>query len=152
MNAISMVYGLAMLAIFLTVTLFMGNVIVMFIRKQSADLHELTEAVKQIAASKRLSTYLDIERKSGLAISPEQFEANKPALEARMLAEIDEQITRDRMTNPSHAAYEIINRSSFRSFVETRMYLDVLNALERLLANKDIDGAKQFVRDAVAAL
>lgn len=132
--------------------LILGWMLVEKVREIRSDIRELTETMKLIAASKRLSTYLAIERKSGLAISPEQFEANKPLLEARMLAELDEQIKRGRMENPGYASWNILGHSGFDAFVTTHVKLEVNTALTRLFTNNDLDGGKQLIHDIVAAL
>ncbi len=120
---------------------------------QETKLEEMRQAIAQIAASKRLSTYLLIERKSGIPLSLEQFQANKTALEARMLEELDEQIKRENTkSNPSHAAYNILSRSNLEDFVDHKTSQGVDLALGRLITNNDIDGARQFIRDTIAAL
>jgi hypothetical protein len=134
--------------------LMLGLKIAMEIRAMRINMVQLTEATKLIAASKRLSVYLAIERKDGLPISPEQFEANKPTLEARMLEEVEEQIRREMAEkHPGCAAWEIVGgRTGFDSFVTTEVRLKMSTALTRLFTNKDIDGARKLIQEAVAAL
>lgn len=134
--------------------LVLGYMVSQRIREIRMDIRETTEAMKLIAASKRLSTYLTIERKNDIAISPEQFEVNKEILLGRMIAELDEQVERGRNDhNPGSAAWEMVGgRTGFDAFVTTNVKLAASNALARLLANNDIDGARKFVHDAVAAL
>jgi hypothetical protein len=148
-----MVYQLILLAIFLIVVLFVGHVLLYAVRKQHHELMEMKDAIKQIAASKRLSTYLSIEAKKGLVIAPEQFEANKVLLEKKMLDELEEQIRRNRMaSDPSGAATLVKLRTGFSEFVEWETANGFSSALSRLFANNDIDAARKLIKDAVAAL
>ncbi len=148
----------AMLVVFVVVFSMLGFWLLHLVREMrtsyknmEAGLESLAADMKLIAASKRMSVYLAIERKGGLPISPEQFEANKPILEGKVLAEFEEQIQRGRVNEDAGAAsWSIISRSGLKEFMKAVTPLD--NALSRLLSNKDLDGARKLLLDAVAAL
>jgi hypothetical protein len=118
----------------------------------AAKLEEMTKALSQIAASKRLSTYLTIEKQTCPSLAPGAFEPNKPVIEARMLAELEEQIKRGRTDNPSFAAHRITHESGVNDFVSYDSLKKIQECISRLITNDDHDGVRKLIKDFVAAL
>jgi hypothetical protein len=118
---------------------------------QAIELEEMREAITQIASSTRFSTYLSFERAPGIKIDQARFEIDKMKLEERMLDELDLQLTKlNKNTDPSMPSFSIVSRTGYKAMVEN--WLPFHEALTRLFNNNDTDGARQLIKDAVAAL
>jgi len=100
----------------------------------------IAREMNQIVESQRLSTVLRIEPTS-LNVSPEQFEPNREVLKAALL----ERLEKEDHPNPPTRAYCILSDSGLLAFVNADTGIKIKDALTRLLANGDEEGAKNFL-------
>jgi len=81
-------------------------------------------------------------------IKPEEFEAKREEIRAKMMAALDERVaTRKKNPNfaPSTVAYCVLKDSGFEEFAADGVHLKAQNALARLVANDNIPGARRLI-------
>lgn len=110
-------------------------------------LHIISGRLDAIVEGQRLSTILRLEPAS-LKVSPEQFEANKLQLRARILRAVEEVTHPD----PGTQAYCVLERSGWSQFVEGSTRLAAQTALARLIVNNDKSGQRAFCEELVDKL
>jgi hypothetical protein len=114
------------------------------------SMAEMTEALKVIGESKRLSTIFLIEGKKGLDISLEDFEPKREEIRQNMLDALEEKVSdysnkSGRIKDSETLAYVVLDRSGFENFVDSETRNKAKQALARVLANQNISGAKALI-------
>ncbi len=110
---------------------------------------QILEKLNTLVEGQRLSTILKLDPgKDAFKISPEQFEANKPAIKARLLQGLETEEHPD----PDTLAYCVLDRGAYRNFVSAETASSVQKALGRLLVNGDNAATKAFLEEIVDKL
>lgn len=148
MNTFAIVVVTILLTMGVTVFAYCVALFVKHTKRVEAQNESIERLLAFVAKGHQLSTILDI-KGAVLSVPVEQFAAQAQAL----LERVDEELKKnDAYRAPSTWAYVVLKNSGIEAFLdgETRRRID--EALTRLRANNDHEGARTFLHDVVEQL
>ncbi|MBX4195761.1 hypothetical protein KW796_02295 [Candidatus Parcubacteria bacterium] len=118
-------------------------------------LDHIQRSLDALVKHQRLSTILEFKgHGSELKVTPEKFEPDREVLLDRALKALNDPELSSRYQNgdPNTWGYCILEKCAFDDFVIRDTYTAVKKGLARLLANRDIRGAENFLREVMTQL